>query len=149
MIIKLYSSPGDRNIINRAKTLIKELQTIETTDTVDIENPEILIDRDDTIIGFDYAEIPKFGRFYFLNSFQIVNGNQFKLFLESDTLESFASSIKASSCIAKRSTNHGNPEIEDELTVFKNIPVIEQRKCATGFAPDGSGYCYILTLGGK
>lgn len=149
MIIKLYKSPGDRNIINRTKTLLKEMQTIETTDTVDIENPEILIDRDDTVIGFDYAEIPKFKRFYFLNSFQIVNGNQFRLYLESDPLESFKSSILNSQAVARRSTNRGNPEIEDPLVVFKNIPIYETRKCSTGFSPSGSGECYALTLGGK
>lgn len=149
MTINLYQSPGERNILGRKKTLLKTMSTIEISDTVNLETPEILINRDDTIIGADYAEIPAFNRFYFINSFEIVNGNQFKLYLESDPLESFKASILSSQCIAKRSSNRGNSQIEDPLVVFKDIPVYETRKFATGFSPDGSGACYVLTLGGK
>lgn len=149
LTINLYNSPGERNILGRAKTLVKAYVNIEITDACNMETPEVLLERDDSIIGFDYAEIPAFGRFYFLNSFEIVNGNQFKLYLESDPLESFKSSILSSQVIAKRSTNRGNSEIEDPLVVFKNIPRYETRKCPTGFAPTGSGHCYVLTLGGK
>ena len=122
MIVTLYKSPGERNIINRTKTSVKSMEAVQATDILNIETPAILINLDYTIIGFDYAEIPLFNRFYFVNSFEIVNGNQFKLYLESDTLESFKASILSSQAIAKRSTNKGNPEIEDPLMVFKNIP---------------------------
>lgn len=149
MTITLYKSPGERNLLNRSLTVVKTMSTIETTDVVNIETPEILIDRDDSVIGFDYAYIPAFSRYYFLNDMRIENGNQFRLFLESDPLMSFKSGILSSSCIAKRSTSHVNPEIEDTLTVFKNIPKMDYRKTQYGFSPDGSGACYILTLGGK
>lgn len=149
MNVTLYSSPGERNILNRKKDVIITYNDVETTDIVSVETPTILVDRNDSIIGFDYAYIDTFNRFYFVNSFEIVNGNQFKLYLESDPLESFKDSILSSETIAKRSTNRGNPEIEDPLTVFKNQPNYETRKCPTGFAPDGSGFCYAFMLGGK
>ena len=149
MTITLYNSPGERNILNRVMTSIKSMNAVEATDVLNIETPEILIDRDDTVIGFDYAYIDAFNRYYFLNSMEVVNGNQFKLFLESDPLESFKAGINSSPCVAKRSYNHPNPEIEDPLFVFKNIPEYVTKKCATGFAPDGTGYCYALILGGK
>ena len=150
LTINLYNSPGERNILGRTKTSVKSMTSCEITDVCNIETPEILIDRDDTIISkFNYAEIPIFSRFYFLNGFEIVNGNQFKLYLESDPLESFKASILSSQAIAKRSANRGNPEIEDPLMVFKNIPKMEYRKCQTGFAPDGTGSCYAFILGGK
>ena len=149
MTITLYKSPGERNILNRAMTTVKTLSAVEATDVLNIETPELLIDRDDSIIGFDYAHIPIFNRYYFLNSMEVVNGNQFKLYLESDPLESFSAGIDKSPCIARRSANHPNPEIEDPLVVFKNIPEYVTKKCATGFSPDGTGHCYVLTLGGK
>lgn len=153
MTVTLYNSPEERNILahkGRTKTTVKTLSTFEITETCNLETPEILINRDDTIINkFNYVEIPAFDRYYFLNGFEIVNGNQFRLFLEVDVLESFKDSIFASQAIAKRSTNKGNPEIEDPLMVFKNIPKMEYRKCPTGFAPDGTGSCYALIIGGK
>lgn len=149
MIVTLYKSPGERNILYRDKEIVAIYNDVQTTDIVSVETPTILVDRDDSIIGFDYAYIDTFNRFYFVNSFEIVNGNQFKLYLESDPLESFRAQIDNSETIAKRSTNRGNLEIEDPLVVFKNKPNYRTVKCATGFAPDGSGYCYALILGGK
>lgn len=150
LTINLYSSPGERNILGRRKTSIKSMTSCEITDICNIETPEVLLDYDASIMGtFDYAEIPAFNRFYFITSIEIVNGNQFKLYLESDPLESFKASILSSQAIAKRSSNRGNPEIEDPLMVFKNIPKYETRKCPTGFAPDGTGSCYVFILGGK
>ena len=149
MTITLYNSPGERNILNRPKTVVKTLSAVEATDVLNIETPEVLIDRDDSLIGFDYAYIDSFSRYYFLNTLEVVNGNQFKLYLESDPLESFKNGINSSKCIAKRSSNHPNPEIEDPLVVFKNIPEYVTKKCATGFSPDGTGHCYVFTLGGK
>ena len=151
MTITLYKSPGERNRLSRSMTVVKTLSNAELTDAVNIETPELLIDRDDTIIGFDYVYIQSFGRYYFLNDLQIVNGNQFKLFLESDPLMSFRSGILNSSCIAKRSTSRINPEIEDNQAAFKNIPKRIHFKMANGFTPSGSSssWNYILTLGGK
>ena len=149
MTITLYRSPGDRNLLNRSLTLVKTMSTIEMNDVVNIETPEIVIDRDDSIIGFDYAYIEKFARYYFLNDIRIENGNQFRLFLESDPLMSFRSGILSSSCIAKRSTSAINPELEDNQVAFKTIPKKINRKLSVGFTPSASGGCYILTLGGK
>ena len=149
MIITLYKSPGERNRLSRSLTTVKTISNAELTDTVNVETPELLIDRDDTIIGFDYAYIQAFGRYYFLNDLQIVNGNQFKLFLESDPLMSFRHGILNSQCIAKRSTSNINPELEDNQAAFKNIPKRIHFKMANGFEPSATGWCYVLTLGGK
>ena len=149
MNVTLYSSPGERNIIGRSKTLIKSMTSVQATEIMSVETPDILLDADSSIIGADYAYIGELGRYYFINSLEIVNGNQYRLALESDPLESFKASILSSQAIAKRSSNKGNPEIEDPLMVFKNIPKYVTRKCPTGFAPDGNGSCYALILGGK
>lgn len=151
MTITLYKSPGERNRLSRSLTVVKTYVNAQITDIVNVETPELLINRDDTIIGFDYAYIQEFGRYYFLNDLQIVNGNQFKLFLESDPLMSFRSGILNSQCIAKRSTSRINPEIEDNQAAFKNIPKRIHFKMANGFTPSGSSssWNYILTLGGK
>lgn len=149
MTITLYKSPGERNLLNRSLTIVKTMNTIEATDEINIESPTVLIDRDDSIIGFDYAYIPAFNRYYFLTGLNIVNGNQFRLELTVDPLMSFRNQILNSQCIAKRSTSNINQEIEDNQVVFKATPKRINRKMTIGFTPSSSGGCYILTLGGK
>lgn len=148
MEITLYRSPGERNIMHRSLSLVKRMETVETTDDIDIESPVLKLNRDDSIIGFDYAYIPKFKRYYFLNEF-VINGPTFTISLVSDSLMSFKSAILSSPCIAKRSTSDINPEIEDKMIAFKNIPKRIYRRMPGGFNPSASGGSYVLTLGGK
>lgn len=148
MTITLYKSPGERNLLNRRLSLVKEMQTIETTDEINIEEPVLKLNRDDDIIGFDYAYIPKFKRYYFLQDF-VITGATFTITLLSDPLMSFKSAILSSPCIAKRSSSNINPEIEDKQVAFKNIPKRIYRRMPGGFNPSASGGTYVLTLGGK
>ena len=148
MTITLYKSPGERNLLNRRLTTVKTMSTVETTDDINIEEPVLKLDRDDTIIGFDYAYIPSFNRYYFLEDF-IVTGATFTITLVSDPLMSFRSQILGSQCIAKRSSSNINPEIEDKMVAFKNIPKRIYRRMPGGFTPSASGGSYVLTLGGK
>ena len=149
MTITLYKSPGERNLLNRNMVVVKTMLTVETTDTIDISAPDILIERDNNVIGFDYAYIPAFKRYYFLNSMDIINGNQFLLHLVCDPLMSFRNQILNSQCVAKRSTSNINQELEDNQVAFKSTPKRINRKMSIGFNPSSSGGCYILTLGGK
>lgn len=149
MTVTLYNSPGERNILGRSKTLLQTMGATQATSVMSVETPELLLDANANVLSCDYVYIAELSRYYFVNSKEIINGNQYKLYLESDPLESFKSSILRSQAIARRSSNRGNPEIEDPLVVFKNIPHYVTRKCPTGFSPSGSGHCYALTLGGK
>ena len=149
MNVTLYNSPGERNIIGRTKTLLQTMTAVQATSVMSVETPELLLDANENVLACDYVYVAELSRYYFVNSKEIINGNQYKLYLESDPLESFKSAILSSQAIAKRSTNIGNPEIEDPLMVFKNIPRYITRKCPTGFTPSATGDNYVLVLGGK
>lgn len=149
MEIILYKSPGERNLLNRSMELVATLSNVQINEPANIETPEILLNYNVDYLDVDYVYIEKFKRYYFRNDIRIENGNQMRFILESDPLMSFRSSILNSSCIAKRSSSRINPEIEDTLVSFKDVPYYEYRECATGFTPGGNGACYVLTLGGK
>lgn len=149
MTVTLYKSPGERNLLNRKMTLTKTFSNIEIIEPCNIETPEILLNMDTSLLECDYVYIQEFKRYYFRNDLKIENGNQMRFILESDPLMSFRSSILNSQVVARRSTNRINPELQDHEMAFKSVPTIDYRECATGFTPDGTGHCYVLTLGGK
>ena len=148
MTITLYKSPGERNLLNRKMTLVSTMSTVDATEEISIEEPVVKINKDDSLIGFDYAYITEFKRYYFLTDF-VVDGPFFRLSLVSDPLMSFRSAILSSPCIAKRSSSNINPELEDDQVAFKNIPKRIYRRMPGGFNPSSSGGSYVLTLGGK
>lgn len=149
MVVNFYNSPGERNLLNRSMNLIGTLDSVQITEPCNIETPEIYFAYDPTFLNADYVYIPQFNRYYFRNDLRIENGNFFRFYLESDPLMSFRNNIMASQCVARRSTNRINPQIRDDQVSFKVNPRYVYKELPGGFTPDGNGYCYILTLGGK
>ena len=98
--------------------------------------------------NINYAYIPDFNRFYFV-SVDNLKGVRLKLTMKSDALSSFWNNYKYSQCIAKRSSSNYNTDIKDDMLAFKPQPIYIRRKTSNKFTPSSSGYCYVLTLGGK
>lgn len=148
LTINLYNNYSDPTVVHKKMTLVKSAVTCEITDSVDVDEMDLLFDMDSAVNTCNYAYIAAFGRYYFLTP-GIVNGNQMILHALSDPLMSFWSSFSGSECIAERSSSHPNPELVDDLLPFKPQPQIIRRKMPTGFTPSSSGGSYILTVGGK
>ena len=77
MTITLYKCGSERNVINKSlAVVVKSATAIEATEIINIETPDVLMDMDSSIIGCDYAYINNFNRYYYINSIEVVNGNQ-------------------------------------------------------------------------
>jgi len=134
VILKLFNTTDSNNTIG--KTLTDE-QTFNITfkDTFDIINPIVIL-KSDTPILKNYAQIPEFGRYYFITSIQIQPNNIYKLFLECDMLETYKDDILASKGLVTRAGEGNqfydgglNSEVRKEITLYYSeleIPYNEQ-----------------------
>lgn len=147
LTIDLYQNFSDPTVVHKKKSFVKTC-TCEITQSVDVDEMDLLLNMDASVNTCNYAYISTFGRFYFLTP-GITNGNQMIMHASSDPLTSFWNSYSASECVAERSSSHGNPDLVDELLPFKPMPKVIVRQLATGFSPTTTGGCYILTVGGK
>lgn len=147
LTIDLYQNFSDPTVVHKKKSFVKTC-TCEITQSVDVDEMDLLLNMDASVNTCNYAYITTFGRFYFLTP-GIVNGNQMIMHASSDPLTSFWNSYSASECVAERSSSHGSPDLVDELLPFKPMPKVIVRQLATGFSPTTTGGCYILTVGGK
>lgn len=145
--INLYQNFSDPVFVHKKKTLVKTC-SCQITESVDVDEMELLFDMDSSLNICNYAYIDSFKRYYFLVP-GVRNGNQMTMRATSDPLSSFWNSYSSSPCVAERSTSHPNPQLTDELLPFKPKPNLDVRQLATGFTPTSSGGCYILTVGGK
>lgn len=145
--ITLYQNFSDPTFVHKKKTLVKAC-ICQITESVDVDEMELLFDMDPSLNVCNYAYINSFKRFYFLTP-GVRNGNQMVMRAISDPLSSFWDSYSSSPCVAERSTSHPNPQLADELLPFKPKPTLDVRQLQTGFTPTSSGGCYILTVGGK
>lgn len=116
MIIKLYNTSDTNNTIN--KSLENEKQyNIKFKGIADIKNPVVILNSE-TFVNYNYAYIPDFNRYYFINNVEIQPNNIYKLTLTVDVLESFKTDILASKGFISRQTDinsYYNTEYESEI----------------------------------
>lgn len=147
MEISLYNNASMPNVVYKQKTLLRTLNGTLKED-VNREHVVVTVPYADDYASINYAYIPNFKRFYFV-SVENLKGARLRLTMDSDGLSSFWNNFKYSQCIAKRSSSNYNPDIKDDLLAFKPQPIYIRRKTSNKFTPSSSGYCYVLTLGGK
>lgn len=145
--VRLYQNHSDPNVVYKNISLISTHQC-QLTEGCQVDAPVMLLDMQPGIKNFNYMYIEEFGRYYHCVA-NIVNGNQMRIAGYTDVLMSFWNQFKNSQCVAQRSSNMGNPEIEDELMPFESQPEYIYRRSSFAFTPSSSGGCYILTVGGK
>ena len=106
MDLYLYNVTDSVNTINK---VLKDERYFDITfkDSASITNPKIVLKTKDLIL-YNYAFIPDFKRYYFINSIIYENNNLVILELECDVLESFKTEILDSMGIISR-TENGNP----------------------------------------
>mgnify|MGYP001336820446 FL=1 len=123
MIIKLFNTTDSNNTIGKTLT-DEQIFDITFKDTFDIINPIVLLKSDVPILK-NYAQIPEFGRYYFITSIQIQPNKIYKLFLECDMLETYKDDILASKGLVTRAGEGNqfydgglNSEVRKEVTLY-------------------------------
>lgn len=144
MEIQLCVNNSEVNKIN--KILSDSISLLGTLkDETSITNPEILIEIENPS-GYNYAHIPEFNRYYFINDIISVGNNLWRISMHVDVLESFKNGILSQNCIIEKSTLGFDLYLPDEN-------LITQVKTKTDIVnfPNGlldTGEFILITAGG-
>lgn len=145
MECKLYKTISPKNAINKVLTneITKELNL---KDEVDILNPTFNLLIFDGIFNYNYAYVPSFNRYYFINGITILTRTIAQLNLKVDVLESWKEDIlHATAHITKKSnSNLYGAEIEkismtDNETIELSSPFSLQDYFILTISKGGSG----------
>lgn len=100
MNISLYKTTSDKRVVNKTVTLIKTVTGSLKSDC-SITSPQIELAYDAGLLECNYAYIPDFGRWYYV---QVTTSAQ-RIFIDCkvDVLKSFMNAVKDSKCIVRRS----------------------------------------------
>ena len=83
-------------------------------DGCNIMNPVIKMSYNAYQVNINYAYIPDFGRYYLITDYKI-EGDTIYIYMHVDVLYTYRNEILRSSCIALRSSSHGNLYLHDEF----------------------------------
>lgn len=115
-------------------------------DETSVTNPVVIMELENPT-GFNYAYIPEFGRYYFINDMVSVRTGLWKISMKVDVLESFKNNIRGIPVILSDSTETGK-ELYLTGKVWKS-KVKELTDIVTfpaGLSNDG--YFILITAGG-
>ena len=125
MDMYLYNTLDDNNILNKTLTDEKHILEIRLKQPVDIINPSIIL-RNDGFLLYNYAYIPEFERYYFIENITNKTKDTFEILLKVDVLQSFKDDILTSKGIITND-NIGNKylDVGKDTELRKNFNIYE------------------------
>ena len=132
MLMKMYDTKSSNNVINKVLENEHEFY-IKFKDKTDIVNPVVIL-HSATFILSNYAYIPDFHRYYFVDKIELFPNSVYNITLRCDVLESFKDDILASSGFINQQSQNVNKyynsnyqsEVRKEVDLYKSnvtIPV--------------------------
>lgn len=109
MVIDLYINSSENNRVSKVLSDKFEMTGTLRGET-NVVNPEILIEHANPT-GYNYAYIPEFNRYYFINEFTSVRNGLWRVRLAVDVLETYKTQIKQMPAIIDKQQNKGNSNL--------------------------------------
>lgn len=133
MLMKLYTTKTPNNTIG--KVLENETEyNIKFKSQADRTKPVVVL-MSETMIDFNYAYIPDFNRYYFVESIEVTPNKIYNISLRCDVLESFKNDILGSSGFVNQQTTSNKyynsdyqTEIKKEVDVIKSNVTLDTTK---------------------
>lgn len=144
MNIILYTNVSEKNKIGKTLQNETTISGSLRSDT-SIIDPAIIIYHDNPAI-FNYAYIPEFNRYYFINNIECFRTGVWRLSMHVDVLESFKTELENIDIIVADSTDNGNDYLPGSQWKTK----VKDKTDIVNF-PDGlleSGEFILITAGG-
>lgn len=144
MTITLYTTTSERNAVEKSLT---EVTTMTGTlrEQSSIINPTITVTGGNSIANVNYAYIPEFGRYYFVNGIESVRNGVWRLSMHVDVLYTYRSQIKANAAIIQRNEIDYDLKLNDGLFKTQQNPRIAQFSFPGGFTT----WNFVLAIAGN
>lgn len=131
MIVYLYNTKDDNNVLEKNLTDEKVYNNIRLKTPVDIIRPSLIIESDEFLL-YNYAYIPEFKRYYFIEKITNQSNKRYLLDLKVDVLMSFKNDILNAKGLILEDKN-GNKfidrnketELRKEFYIFESDKEIE------------------------
>lgn len=152
----LYTISCDRKQIDKSKSWDK---VVDITETLRIKQPSSILNPVITIAlstvgaknyaAVNYAYIPDWGRYYFVDDITLENNGILTLTLSVDVLMSYKGKILSSKQFIARAESLNSPlYIDSERPIQANKKISVPDSVVLGIFPESTGNNYVLTVAG-
>ena len=142
---KIGTCDDPQNRIDKSYNFAYELSGTLKSNT-SVVDPVITVESLDNLSGCNYAEIPDFGRLYFIRDIVVVGAKLWELHLHCDVLTTYKEGIISAPCIVAKSSNRFNMYLNDPSYKCYQNNYVFIRNFSNGFPINQSHY--VLTVMG-
>lgn len=142
--IVLYNNSSPVNAMDKSISSIATL-TGNLREESELINPTILVERS-SMSGVNYAQIPEFDRYYFVERIESVRTNLWRLILHVDVLYTYRAAIRRNRALIYRQQNRFDLMLDDGIFRCKQNPRIYRYEFPSGL--DNFNYV-LITAGGS
>ena len=150
MTVKFYKMTSTTNTINKKKSQIQESEC-QLYEETDILNPVLLMRYNKNLLSSNYVFIEEFGRFYFINNIDIVDGDKILVRCHIDVLDTYWNSIKDTSQHIIRNSEQFNLYMKDDVMQVTQRTLRQVKRVtdsSSGFpflrTPENEGHNFVL-----
>lgn len=128
MVINFYTCNCDNRVVDKTNHLTlgvtKECNIFNQTG---IMHPSLLLTYDDSLVSYNYFEIPKWNRFYFITGMEVMNGQRIVVTGSEDVLHTnHAQIMNLDAYVVRTESSKTN-----NLIVDSKVPSQANRHCKT------------------
>lgn len=150
MDIVLYNNRSDNRDMNKSLQQLLSLSNVHPVEGFDVINPKIKLGSVNftSLKNVNYAYIPDYNRYYYVDGPVITNNGVYYLSLSVDPLMSFKSAIRALTVIVDKTQNNNkaNFNFNDGTFINQEGKFLEVEIFPTGFADQPSNV--LMVAGG-
>lgn len=146
MNIVLYKTASRVKAVNKILTDDLSFSNVYLLEETSILQPTISVESNIMLFNYNYAYIPDFNRYYFIDDVTHERNNIYQLSLKVDVLYTYRTGILASQCLINRSASQSNPYLQDPNTAISCKETIETHQ----FSPlvDENSPTFVLITSG-
>lgn len=135
MNITIYENRSENNVLDKSITRLGSTQSGTLREDCSIIDPVIRIESftDFDIKRANYAYIPDFNRYYYINNIICKSDKIFELHMHVDVLKTYASGIRGNTAIISRQETDYNLYLQDGVFKTYANPHFEIRQFPNGF----------------
>ena len=135
MTLNLYTNNSPKIKADKDLTLIFSL-TGDPVEENSVQNPRMLVELTEYSAA-DYAYIPEYGRYYFIDDKIWVEGNLWRLVMHVDVRTSFKSQIRNNKALLARAQGYFDLYLEDKMLPLEQSSFTTTYALGSSFAKSG------------
>lgn len=147
MTITLFKNLSDpRCIVKNMQQVGEQNIPLEFIENSDVVNPVLKMTPESNVLQANYAYIPEWGRYYFIENHTVSKGYIY-VNMKSDVLQSFASQIRECKAVVTRNQKRYNLYQVDDQFKIENRRALQRVEFDKGF--DSSSQEFLLCVIGN